>query len=255
MNIGFAVWILLAPIIQASQSDQIQAGAWPAGVLFQAAARVAECPVYPESPTIGNTVVILERDLLVARGNLPAILSLLHDSGIALIELSPGVARDGWMATRHTAGIRRPIRVRVRVLSLEHADPAEIALALNARVEEREALLPPGDTMTHFVADPRSGSLIARYTSEERLLEYLEFLTERDRPAAPGTDHPILRTYRPSWVTAPVLHVLFDIEWKKIKGQTIRVVVPETQNVLLVRCPVQTWPLVEELLQSLDRPE
>ena len=240
-------------MIQKAQATLIEAGVWPAGVLFRAAARVGDGPVFPESPTIGNSPVVLERDLLVARGNLPAILSLLHDAGIALRELSPGIPRDGWIATRHAAGVKRPIRVHVRVIPLEYADPHALAVTLNALVAEREALLPPGDTMTHFVADSRTGSLIARYTSEDRLEDYLEQLDAADRPTPPGTDHPILRTYRPAELTAPVLHVLFETEWKRRRGQTIRVVVPDDQNVILIRCPIQTWPQVRDLLETLDR--
>ena len=252
MNLVLTAWLLVQPIADASQGIRIPAGEWPAGVLAQAASRLGERPVYPESPTIGNVAIRLDRDLLLARSSLPAILTLLYDHGIALIELSPGNPKDGWIATRQTQGIERPIRRRVKILPLDHREPELVALLLNQRAEEREKDLPPGDEPTKFVGDPRTGSLVIRYTSEERLREYLETLEELDQPAPSGETTPALRTYRPQWVLAGDLKVLLEAEWEKLGGHAIRVVVPPQRNLLLVRCPEQTWPAVREVLLGLD---
>ena len=253
MNFILTAWLLVQPLTDAPYGIRIPAGTWPAGTLAQAASRLGERPVFPESPTIGNTPVVLERDLLLVRGSLPAILSLLYDHGIALVELSPGDPDDGWIATRQTRGVDRPIQRKVKVLPMEHREPELLALLLNQRAEEREADLPPGDEPTRFVADPRTGSLIIRYTSEERLREYLETLTDLDRPSPPGESTPVLRTYRPQWVLASDLKVLLEAEWEKLGGHAIRVVVPPQRNLVLVRCPEQTWTAVREVLLGLDR--
>ena len=39
-----------------------------------------------------------------------------------------------------------------------------------------------------------------------------------------------------------------------IWGFPFGVVAPETQNILLVRCPIQVWDEVEAILRELDRP-
>ena len=255
MNLGIGLWLLLAPLLDAAHTaPTIPAGPWPAGVLLTAAARAAERPVFPESPTVANTTVVIERELVVSRSALPAILSILHDAGIAFVELTPGEPRHGWFATRNTAGARRPIRMRVEVISLRHADAEEVVEILNERVEEREKELLPGDYRTKFIADPRTQSVVVRYTSAKRLAEYQTLLAALDEAPAPGSGGPVLRTFRPDHVPARSLKTELEARWGDRGGFPIRVVAPETQNVLLVRCPIQVWDEVEAILRELDRP-
>ncbi len=252
MQLGFAIWLLAAPLLNGPLAPSLDSGQWPAGVLLAATERLTQSPIYPESPTVGNARVVLSRPLTLTRESIPAIASLLLDSGVALIELTPGSPSDGWIATRRIGGVHRPIAISIRVLRLEHADVEQVALLLNTKVEIRERDLPPGDIPTRFIADPRTGAIVVRYTSEKRLSEYLEILEVLDRPSAPGASTPVLRSYRPQRVTARVLEVEFAAAWRKRGGYPIRLVVPEKQNMLLVRCPLQVWGDVEGLLELLD---
>lgn len=248
---GLLLWLALGPLAAAAGAERIPAGAIPAGALFPAIARLAERPVYPESPIVGHRLVHLERDLVIRIESLPAMQSLLLDAGVALVELDPGRPRQGWIATTRTEGARRPLSLAVRVIHLDRADPVEVAELLNARAEEEEKDLPPGDIPTRFVPDPRTGAVIARYTSADRLRVYLELAEELDQP---GRDEGlILRVYRPQYLRAQSLLPIFEAAWDDRGGYAIRVVAPENQNLLIFRCPPQVWEDAESLIRRLDR--
>ena len=254
MNLALAILLVTAPLTEASHSTALEPGVYPAGVLIAAIGRLTEQPVHGSIPGLGNLPVELDRRLLVTPGHLAAMQSILFDSGIALERLDPdSEAPTAWLATLATAEHDRPIRLQVRVLAIRHAPVEEVAFRLNTIAKERETLLPPGDVPTHFVADPRTGSLIARYTSSERLESYLELLLELDRPAPSGEKTPVLRTYRPRHLRASDLLPLFEAEWDRAGGHAVRVIAPPQQNVLLVRCPLQTWEVIEPMLRRLDR--
>ncbi|MHC4936357.1 MAG: secretin N-terminal domain-containing protein [Planctomycetota bacterium] len=253
MSIALAVVLLVAPVTEANRAPLLEPGIYPAGVILHAIARASERPIYFDGPGLGNARIELDRRLIVARGHLAAMQSLLHDAGVSVRDLEPESAvRSAWIARAKTEGARRPIRLQVRVIRLEHAPVEEVAARLNALAEERERLLPPGDVPTKFTPDPRTGSLIARYTSEERLADYLARLGELDRPAPSGEKTLVMRTFRPRAVHARHLLPLFEAEWDRSGGHPIRAAVPADQNVIIVRCSLRTWEAVEPILRSLD---
>ena len=253
MNIAFAVVLLLMPILEGAQSPHLHAGPWPAGVLLAAASRIAERPVVPETTTTGNRTVILPRDLTVTRAALPEILSLLLDAGIVLVELTPEEPRKGWLATNRLNSGHRTIPIEIEVIELRHADAEIVAEMLNAQAATRESKVSPEESVTKFIPDPRTQSVVVRFTSKRFLKEYLALVRELDTPVGIPRTKPVLRSYRPNWVHASILAVQFETEWRKIGGHALRVVAAPDQNLLLIRCPQQSWTGIEEVLQKLDQ--
>jgi hypothetical protein len=252
-----SIWLLAAPLLSAPTAPLLPAGTWPAGVLLAAASRLGERPVHPESPTVGNIPVLVERDLVLERDSLAALTSLLFDAGVALIEIEPGAPRSGWFASTRMGEAERPIALSVRVLRLEHADAEAVAAALNELAEARERHLPPGDIPTLFIPEPRTASIIVRTASAERLAAYLERFEELDRPAPSGEKGPVLRTYRPQRGRAETLRSAFEERWQELGGAPVTLVIPRGQNLILIRCPLQVWEAIEPILRELDldRPE
>ena len=254
MGIALGLLLLVAPLVEAPHRVELPPGTWPAGTLLLITEELTGRAIYPEAPRIGNRPVVLDRALPLGRAAVPAIVSLLLDAGVALLDLEPGSPDRGWIASARTAGIRRPIAIEVQILRPAHQDPDELARILNERASAQEKDLPPGDVPTRFIPDPRTGAVIARYASGRSLETYLELLARLDRPDAAPEGSPVLRTYLPRHRAARDLEPLFAARWQQRGGFQIRVVVPRGRNVLIIRCPPQVWAEAEQLLRELDQP-
>ncbi|MGE3165678.1 MAG: hypothetical protein AB7O52_12280 [Planctomycetota bacterium] len=247
---SLAVWLLLLGPPEVPVGTVIPAGPHPAATLLGACASIDGLPITLESPELAHRSVLLFTPLAVHEGSLLPLEVLLRSAGLHRVRW---VERSGrtisFVSTDPEARPPSELGYAVRRWRVRHVDVDQVAVLLNALVETREAER-ARELRTSFVVHTGTSTLIARYQTEEDLEPYAALLEQLDRPPAP--DRASLRHWRPRHRLAALVAVELESEWDRRGGGSLRVVVHQPSNTLLITAAPGEWPDLERLLQDLD---